>query len=261
MLLTDFSLWGLIFICAGVFTASLIDAIAGGGGIISLPVYIISGLPAHAAIGTNKMSSCIGTAVSTMRYIKNGFVDWSLAIPSVILALPGAFLGAELQLMANEKLLKYFLIFILPFIAFIVLRQKHLPEERDNSHPVLQKVFVFSFSFLISIYDGFYGPGTGTFLLLAFCNLGRLDVRTASGNMKVVNFTSNISALVTTLFAGEVYVHLGLLAAVFSIAGHYIGSGLTIKNGSRIVKPVIVVVLLLLTLKVAVELFQNMNPF
>lgn len=259
MLLDDFSLWGLIFICGGVFMASFVDAIAGGGGIISLPVYIISGLPAHAAIGTNKMSSCIGTAVSTMRYIKNGFADWKLAIPSVMLALPGAVIGAKLQLMADERILKYFLIFILPFIAFIVLRQKNLPEERQNINPALQKTVIYGFSFLISIYDGFYGPGTGTFLLLAFCNLGKLDVRTASGNMKIVNFSSNISALITTLLAGEVYVALGLLAAVFSIGGHYIGSGLTIKNGSKIVKPVIIVVLLLLTLKVALELVQNFS--
>lgn len=258
MLLSDFSLWGLIFICGGVFTASLVDAIAGGGGIISLPVYIISGLPAHAAIGTNKMSSCIGTSVSTLRYIKNGYADWKLAIPSVALALPGAVIGAKLQLMADERILKYFLIFILPFIAFIVLKQKKLPEERLEINPSVQKAVIYGFSFLISIYDGFYGPGTGTFLLLAFCNLGKLDVRTASGNMKIVNFSSNISALITTLLAGEVYVTLGLLAAVFSIGGHYIGSGLTIKNGSKIVRPVIITVLLLLTLKVAVEVFQNL---
>lgn len=259
MLLSDFSLWKIIFVCIGVFTASLVDAVAGGGGIISLPVYLISGLPAHMAIGTNKLSSCIGTSVSTMRYIKNGFVDWKLAIPSVLVALPGAYLGAELQLMVDENLLKYFLIVILPFVAFMVLRQKSFPEERQEVNPSFQKAVVFGFSFLISIYDGFYGPGTGTFLLLAFCNLGKIDIRTASGNMKIVNFTSNISALAAIFFAGEVLIPLGLIASLFSIAGHYVGSGLTIKNGSKVVRPVIILVLLLLTIKVAVEVFSNIG--
>ena len=111
-------------------------------------------------------------------------------------------------------------------------------------------------SLVVGTYDGFYGPGTGTFLLLAFCYLGKIDVRTASGNVKLVNLASNIGALATSLSAGKVLIPLGLLAAVFSTAGQYLGAGLALKNGSKIVRPVILVVLVLLAGKILLELFQ-----
>ena len=107
---------------------------------------------------------------------------------------------------------------------------------------------------MVGVYDGFYGPGTGTFLLLAYCALGRLDVRTASGNVKIANLASNLGALTTSLLAGKVLIGVGLIAACFSIAGHWLGSGLAIKNGAKIVRPVILVVILLLMIKVLIEL-------
>ncbi|MBQ1405946.1 MAG: TSUP family transporter, partial [Oscillospiraceae bacterium] len=117
------------------------------------------------------------------------------------------------------------------------------------------RAIVWISTFLIGVYDGFYGPGTGTFLLLAYCTLAKLDVRTASGNVKVANFSSNLAALTTSLLAGKVLIWIGLIAACFSIAGHYVGSGLAIKNGSKIVRPVILVVLSLLLIRVILELF------
>ena len=103
---------------------------------------------------------------------------------------------------------------------------------------------------MIGAYDGFYGPGTGTFLLLIFCNLGKLDVRTAGGNVKLVNLSSNIASLLTSLLSGKVFLVLGLIGTVSSILGHFIGAGLAIKNGSKIVKPAIILVLVLLAAKV-----------
>ena len=110
-------------------------------------------------------------------------------------------------------------------------------------------------SLVVGAYDGFYGPGTGTFLILIFCQLGGLDLRTASGNVKLVNLASNIGALATSLMSGKVFIVLGLIGAVSSIAGHYIGSGLAIKDGSKIVRPIILLVLVLLAVKVISELF------
>ena len=117
-----------------------------------------------------------------------------------------------------------------------------------------RRLIIWGFSLLIGVYDGFYGPGTGTFLLIAFCALGRLDVRSASGNVKVVNLSSNLSALLTSLMAGKVLIGVGLAAACFSIAGHWLGSGLAIKNGAKIVRPVILAVIALLLVRVLAEL-------
>lgn len=258
MMISGYPIWVVLLICVGVFCASFVDAIGGGGGIISVPCYLLAGLPAHFALGTNKLSSCIGTVASTVRYIKNGCVDWLLGIPSIILALVGAHLGTRLQLMVEEKYLQYILLAVLPVIAVIMLRKKQLPEQKGSMNEWLRRSIVWGASLLVGTYDGFYGPGTGTFLLLIFCYLGKLDVRTASGNVKIVNLSSNIGALVTSLIAGKVLIPIGLIAAVFSIAGQYLGAGLALKNGSKIVKPVIFVVLALLAAKIILELFGVM---
>ena len=254
-MISGYPVWVVLLIGCGVFCASFVDAIGGGGGIISVPVYLLAGLPTHFALGTNKLSSGLGTAASTFRYLKNGFVDWILAIPSVGFALVGAHLGTKLQLALDEKYLKYLLLIVLPVVAFVMLKQKKFPEEKGQINKWVQRAIVWGASFVVGGYDGFYGPGTGTFLLLIFCNLAKLDLRSASGNVKIVNFSSNIGALATALAAGTVLVPVGLIAAVFSIAGHYLGAGVTIKNGAKIVKPVIFLVLGLLAVKIILELF------
>lgn len=249
-----YPIWVVLLVCFGVFCASFMDAIGGGGGIISLPTYLLAGLPMHYALGTNKLSSCIGTVASTVRYVKNGYVDWFLGIPSIVLALVGAHLGTKLQLAMDEQYLKLVLLFVLPVIAVILLKKKELPESKGALNEWLRRAIVWGASFVIGAYDGFYGPGTGTFLLLAFCYLAKLDVRTASGNVKLVNLSSNIGALFTSLMAGKALIGLGLISAVFATAGQYLGAGLAMKNGTKIVRPVILVVILLLAGKVLLEL-------
>ena len=122
----------VIIISIGVFLASFVDSIGGGGGIISVPAYLLAGLPAHLALGTNKLSACIGTAVSTGRFIKRGYVDWKLGLPSICLALLGSYFGTRLQLAVDERYLKWLLLLVLPVIAFFVLKQKKLPETRGE---------------------------------------------------------------------------------------------------------------------------------
>lgn len=255
MELFGYPIWAVALVCIGVFVAALVDAIGGGGGLISLPAYLLVGLPYHNALGTNKMSSCIGTAASTVRYVKNGFVNWRLAAGSIVLALVGAYIGTSLQLRIDEKYLQYTLLVVLPIVAAVMLlRKQQLPEEPGRIGKGAQLGIVWGASLVIGIYDGFYGPGTGTFLLLVYCYLGKMDVRTASGNVKLANLASNVGSLVTALIAGTVVIPLGALAAVFSVAGHYLGAGLNIKNGTRIVRPVIFVVLGLLAVKVITDL-------
>ena len=125
----DLTVQMVVIVVIGVFFASFMDAIAGGGGIISVPTYLLAGLPMHFALGTNKFSSSIGTAFSTGRYIKNGYVDWKLGIPSIVLALIGSFFGTKLQLMISEVYLQYLLLIVLPVVAFVVLRQRQLPAD------------------------------------------------------------------------------------------------------------------------------------
>lgn len=238
-------------VCPLVFLAGLIDSIAGGGGLVSLPAYLIAGVPPHMAIGTNKLSSFLGTSVSTLRYYKNNYMDLPVALASVFCALIGSTIGSNTALLVPEKIIQYLLIGILPVIAFFVLKNKNL--ERYSSICLSRKrVYLTAMlaSLFIGAYDGFYGPGTGTFLILLFTRFSHMDVKTASGNTKLVNLSSNLAALVVFILNAKIVYPLGLAAALFCIAGHYIGSGMVLKNGQKIVRPIILLVLVILLIKV-----------
>lgn len=243
-----------LIVCPLIFLGSFMDAIAGGGALITLPAYIMAGVPIHMAIGTNKISSVFGVMISSWRLCKNKFVEWRLAIPTIPASLIGSAIGAHLALLVGENIMKMLLLIILPFTAFYVFRNKNMESEKTQPISTARKyLIVTAAAFLIGGYDGFYGPGTGTFLLLTYTGLAKMDVRTASGNVKLVNMASNISAAVTFVMNGKVLLPLGLTAALFSIAGQYIGSGMVMKNGSKIVRPVILVVLAILFVKIIYE--------
>lgn len=241
-------------VCPLVFLAGLIDSIAGGGGLISLPAFLLAGLPAHTAIATNKLSSTIGTTVSTARFAKNGYMKLKLVLPCTIFSLIGSVNGANLSLMVSDALLKKVMLAILPIVALTVFleRKNDLPED---GVPITPRILVISLiaAFVIGVYDGFYGPGTGTFLLLIFTGIAKTDVHTATGTTKALNLTSNVAALATFILHGQVYYPLGLAAGLFCLAGHYIGSGMVTKNGMKIVRPVILIVLTMLFLKIIFE--------
>ena len=251
-----FSLWIILLLCCGVFLASFMDAIAGGGGIISAPAHLIAfgDLPAPYALGTNKVSAAIGTCFSTARFIKSGYVDWKLFAPSILFALGGSVGGTWLQHRTPDVVLKYMLLAVLPVVAVITLRNRDWPEESGELPFQKRAAVVWGASLIIGAYDGYYGPGTGTFLMIIFIRMAKLDVRHAAGGVKIINLSSNIGSLFTQLASGYVFLQVGLIAAVASVAGHYIGSGLAIKNGGKIVRPAVVIVLILLTVKVGSEL-------
>ena len=252
----DITFTTFLIVCPLVFLAGFIDSIAGGGGLISLPAYLLAGIPIHNAIATNKLSSCLGTAISTIRYCKNKYADLVSAIPSVLCALIGSAIGAKLSLSVSERILEYLLLFILPVTAYFVLKKKdHSKAPQKKLRRSLVILLCCVISFVIGMYDGFYGPGTGTFLILLYTGLCRMDIKTASGNTKLVNLSSNLAALVTFLVNGQVLFLLGIVAALFSIAGNYAGSGLVLKKGAAIIKPVIIVVLGILFLKILSGVF------
>ena len=258
--LDGFPLWVVLLICGGVFLAGFMDAIAGGGGIITVPTYLmgLSDFPIYNALGTNKLSSGIGTVFSTVRFIRQGYVDWALFAPAIVLALGGSVCGTWLQHHTPAVVLKYLLLLVLPVVAFITLRTRKWPDEPEPLDPRLRRLIVWAAAFVIGGYDGYYGPGTGTFLMLVFIHLGKMDTRHAAGGVKVINLASNIGGVCSALMAGTVVLGVGLAAALASILGHYLGAGLAIRNGSKIVRPAVVVVLLLLLVKVISELlFPN----
>jgi uncharacterized membrane protein YfcA len=247
----------ILFVCTLTFLAGLIDSIAGGGGLISLPAYISAGVPLHLAVATNKLSSASGTFFAFIRFVKNGQIHWRSASFSALAAFPGSYLGARLILVIDELYLKYLLLFILPIIAILVLRSKRFGETDSSDKLSKTQIIVISImmGFIIGAYDGFFGPGTGTFLILAYTGLIGFNLATASGNTKVVNLTSNVSALITFIVMDKVVYAIGIPAALTGILGNWIGAGLAVKKGAKITRPVFISVVVLLFLKLLYDLF------
>ena len=245
-----------LIVCPMLFLAGFVDSIAGGGGLISLPAYLLAGLPVHMAIGTNKFSSAFGTTLSTVRFIRQRLVIARFAIPSVFFGFSGSAIGAKLSLLVSETVLKSLLLVVLPIAAFCVLNRRIFrPNESDNIKYDFKTFFVVMLSaFLVGIYDGLYGPGTGTFLIIAFSVFAKFSIKRANAHTKVINLSTNIAALVVFLLNGQVLIPLGIAAAVSNMLGNYAGSGLVMTKGVKIVKPLIIFVLTLLLIKIILGL-------
>ena len=240
-----------LVVCPMLFLAGFVDAIGGGGGLISLPAYLFAGLPIHQAIATNKLSSSCGTALSTARFLKNGLVNLKLVLPALAAAFAGSFLGARISLTVSEDVMKYILLIVLPVTAFVVLNRRLFGDGSGEAQVDRRTVIVCILSALvIGTYDGFYGPGTGTFLIIAFTVFAKMSVPAANAQAKVINLTTNITSLAVFLLNGQVVLLLGLAGAACNMAGNWFGSGLAITRGAKIVRPVILIVLVLLLVKI-----------
>lgn len=242
-----------LIVCPLVFLAGFVDAVAGGGGLISLPAYLIAGFPVHFAIGTNKISSAMGTTLTTIRYTKSGFIPWKQAIFCVLFAFAGSACGANLALLINDGVFKIIMLVILPLTALYVMRGKALSGDKEPYSAVKTTVLACAVAFFIGAYDGFYGPGTGTFLILLLTAVAHMPVTEANGVSKAINLATNLSALVVFLINGKVVFAIGLVAGLFSIAGNWLGSSLFKKGGSKAVKPIMITVLVIFFVKVLYE--------
>ncbi len=246
-----------IIVCPLVFLAGFVDAVAGGGGLISLPAYLISGLPVHYAIGTNKLSSGMGTAIATARYASRGYVPWKQAACCAIMALVGSDIGAHLALLIADHFFKIIMLVILPLTALYVTRSKVLISEHEPLSYRKTLLISLVVALGIGVYDGFYGPGTGTFLLLLLTAMAHMDLRSANGVAKVINLTTNVTALAVYLLNGKVLLPLGLIAGAFSIGGNYLGTRFFDRGGAKIVKPLMLLVLTVFFVRILWELFGN----
>ena len=241
-----------LIVCPLVFLGGIIDAVAGGGGLITLPSYLLAGLPAHIASGTNKCGNAFGTFLSTGRFLKRGDVHIPSAIAGAAGALIGAWAGVQLNLIMPEQMLYYIMLAVVPVMAvFLLLKRNFGQEDRSGELSKCQLVVMAAgIGLIIGGYDGFFGPGAGTFLMLAFTGLCRFDLLTASGNTKVANSASNLASLITFALAGKVMWSVGIPAALCGIAGNYVGSSLALKGGAKIIRPMFFVVLGLLLIRV-----------
>ena len=243
-----------LIVCPLTFLAGFVDAIAGGGGLISLPAFMIAGVPAHMSIATNKLSSSMGTTAATIRYAASGFINWKLALPAACIALIASSLGAQLALALDETVFTVIMLVVLPLTALYLLYPRKTVKEKEPLPYRKSMLIAMGIAFVIGVYDGFYGPGTGTFMILLLTGLAHLGLQQANGVTKVMNLTTNVSALVVFLLSGNVLLPLGMAAGAFNIAGNLLGAQMFTQKGSSIVKPIMVVVIAVFFVKTALGL-------
>ncbi|MBR3382381.1 MAG: TSUP family transporter [Clostridia bacterium] len=243
-----------LIICPLVFLAGFVDSVAGGGGVISLPAYLIAGLPVKLAAGTNKLANGCGTALASYKYAKSGNVDWAAAIPAGAFSLIGSAIGTSLAVMMPDKALEIVILAALPLVAVFLLFSKNLGIKEKPAPSRRKTVLLASLiGLVIGCYDGLVGPGTGTFLTLAFSAVLGYTLLRSSGCAKIANLASNVASLIVYLSHGDVLFSVGIPAIVCSMAGNYFGSRFAINGGSRRIRVVMFIVLGLLFIKIGLQ--------
>ncbi len=245
----------LLIVCPLVFLAGFIDSVAGGGGLLSTPAFLLSGLPMHQVLGTNKVTSSIGTSIAAAMYIKNKRIEWKSTIISACFGFVGSFIGSQIALLIDQNTLKTAFILLLPVIAGFVLFNQ-------NKNEGVQKIFGTKLivtsaiiGIVIGLYDGLIGPGTGTFIIFAYTTFIGFDYITSSGNAKVINLSSNTAAVISFILAGKVVWLLAIPAAIANILGNYLGSKYAIKFGNKFVKKMLIVVLIAIFIQLISDVF------
>lgn len=245
--------YAAVFLLIGF--AGFIDSIAGGGGLISVPTFLALGMPVELILGTNKCVSSSGTSFAVFRYIKSGTILWKTVIFAIIAALVGSAIGASLSAYLSRSSIFTLLLVVIPILFYLQARHMGLPVTKGELTR-WQIAFRSTLAgFFIGGYDGIFGPGTGTFLLLAFLLFLHMSPREASANARIVNYASNVSAFLYFLYQGRIFWPIALVAITGSICGNWLGSGLVINNADKVVIPVFRFVLTLLMLKCGYDLF------
>ncbi|MFA5073478.1 MAG: sulfite exporter TauE/SafE family protein [Nitrospirota bacterium] len=246
-----------IVLSAVSFLAGFVDSIAGGGGLLLLPALLLAGLPPQTALGTNKFASSIGTAVALANFVRNKKVIWKIAIIGLGFSLAGGMIGSEAVLLFKNETVGKIITFLLPLavIGSLIPRKERVTVQEFSSVDFYIKVPLIAF--LLGFYDGFFGPGAGSFLIIALYLLIGLDLVYASGTAKVFNLASCASAAVIFFMEGKVLILLGLPLALANIAGNFFGSTLAIKIGSRVVRIFLVFSLVVLFISLLWKYFLS----
>ena len=252
----EFDIVKFLILAVFCFIAAIVDAISGGGGLISLPAYFAVGFPVHIALGTNKLSAFLSTFASAFKFWKAKKVNIEIVSKLFLFSLAGAVLGVKTAVSIDSKYFKPISFGILILVFLYASKNKNLGE-KNYYKGTTPKTILFGkiMAFCWGFYDGFLGPGTAAFLMFCLIKIFKLDFSSASGNTKVLNLSSNFASLVIFAFLGKLNWVYGLSIAVVMTLGAVIGSRLAILKGNKFIKPVFLAVTILLILKMSVEIF------
>jgi len=247
----------VLLLCVVGFIAAIVDAIAGGGGILTLPAYLLFGIPPQMALGTNKFSGTACSLTSSYHYFKFGKTNTTLLkflIPATFL---GAVLGVTVVLRINQQTLRIVLIILIVTMGIYSLFSKNMGEKNHfqgiNPSSIVLGCF---FAFLLGFYDGFFGPGAGSFLLFLFIKIYHYDFLNASGNAKVLNFVSNITSLILFAIHGKIVYLYAVPVSFFMILGAITGTKIACSKGSKLIKPIFILISISIAIKLLFDYFS-----
>ncbi|KAA6224975.1 MULTISPECIES: TSUP family transporter [unclassified Campylobacter] len=233
--------------------AGFIDSIVGGGGLITLPALIACGIPAHLSLATNKLQSVFGSFTATLTYYKSmnlAFLGWAVFFTAL-----GAFLGVFCVLLINDKYLKLIILVFLALTFLYTALKPNLGKHKGEMKVKNIKIFHLIAGLLLGFYDGFLGPGTGSFWIFACVIFLGLDMKNASINTKSLNFTSNVVSLAFFLYAYKVLWIVGILMGLGQIIGAFLGSKLVLKTNGNFIRILFLIVVFATLLKVGYDYF------
>lgn len=252
--LANINLETFLFLGVACFFAAFIDAIAGGGGLITVPAYLASGLPAHIALGTNKVSSSIGTVASSLKFARSGKVNKEMLKKLIPFSFIGAIIGVKTVVLIDSKYLYPIAIILLLVVLLYTLLNKKIGEENnfiDLTDNNIRNGRIMAVT--IGFYDGFFGPGTGSFLIFALIKIFKLDFTNASGNAKFLNLTSNLASMFLFIYLGKVNFFYSIPIGIIMIFGATLGAKLAVTKGTSFIKPMFLIVTTIVLIKMILE--------
>jgi uncharacterized protein len=240
--------WQIVLLFATGLTAGFVDTIAGGGGLLTLPMLLNLCADPVTALGTNKLQSTFGSTSATFHFARAGTLNYREVRRAWLLAFLGSLVGTLLVQQFDSYLLKKIIPVLLIAVALFVWLRPQLGER--DIHPRLTRMkFDFIFAFGIGVYDGFLGPGTGTFLALAFMLGLGFNMARATANTKALNWASNVASFLLFLIAGKIWFAAGLIMGAGQMLGARAGSHMVVTRGTRFIRPVFLTMVVLITLK------------
>ena len=229
----------LVLLCIAAFVAGFVDAIVGGGGLIQTPMGLVMlpNLSVSTVVGTLKIPAFSGTFFAAIQYLKKVEMNWKLLLIMMILAFPSAYAGSTLLTYVSNDFMKPLLLVVLSILVVYTYAKKNFGDHVDKSHSSTQQiVYAVLISFIIGFYDGFIGPGTGSFLVLAFITLLGFDFLQASANAKMVNLATNFGSIVLFISKGKIIWTIAIPMAVCNAIGGILGAKLAINRGNKFIR-------------------------
>jgi uncharacterized membrane protein YfcA len=257
-LLSDYTVWTLLMLSLFAFVAGFIDAAVGGGGLIQLPALLIQfhDTPLPTLFGTNKIAALSGTSVAAYQYSKRINYNYKLLLVISLFAFVASYFGAKVVSHLNVNALKPIVLIILILIALYTFFKKDLGHVQTKSLPLSHQLLYGSLiGAVVGFYDGFFGPGTGSFLVLGFVIILGFEFVTASAYAKVVNCMTNVSALVVFIRQGNYLLLIAILMSVFNILGNFAGSRLALKKGNQYIRILFLVIVSIMIARYGYDIF------